>query len=80
MTDIRRPADLAHTSTQPARGTVRRFDSLADVKADEYRYWQSRPVHERLTAVSDLSIEGYKLKGALPHDSGLRRPADASQR
>jgi hypothetical protein len=24
------------------------------MKADEYRYWQSRPVHERIDAVEEL--------------------------
>ena len=28
--------------------TIRRYTSLDEMKADEYRYWQSRPVHERM--------------------------------
>lgn len=55
MDDIQRP-----------RGTLRRFTSFEAMKADEYAYWQSRPAHERLAAVTELSIEGYRLKGALP--------------
>ena len=80
MQEIRHPGDSGHAGTEPARGTLRRFDSFAGQKADEYRYWQSRPVHERLAAVSALSIEGHKLKGTLPRDTGLRRPADTPQR
>jgi hypothetical protein len=33
------------------------------MKADEYRYWQSRPVHERMTAVSELTLAAYEMKG-----------------
>jgi hypothetical protein len=43
--------------------TVRRYASFDEMKADEYRYWQSRPVHERLAAVSELTEVGYRLKG-----------------
>jgi hypothetical protein len=57
---------------QKLRGTLRRFTSFEAMKAEEYAYWQSRPVHERLAAVTELSIEGYRLKGELPRESGLR--------
>ena len=80
MHKVRRPTNSSDTDPPPVRGTLRRFDNFADMKADEYRYWYSRPVHERLTAVSELSIEGYKLKGTLPRDPGLRRPTGAPQR
>jgi hypothetical protein len=26
--------------------TIRKYTSFDDMKADEYRYWQSRPVHD----------------------------------
>ena len=74
------PPSADATGTPSRRGTLRHFDSATDQKAEEYRYWQSRPVHERLAAVSELSIEGYKLKGTLPRDTGLRGPAGTSQR
>ena len=45
MHEIHHPTDSGDTDTQPVRGTLRRFDSFADMKADEYRYWHSRPVH-----------------------------------
>lgn len=77
---VNRPTNAATLDTKPARGTLRRVDGFADMKADEYRYWQSRPVHERLAAVSELSIEGYRLKGSLPRNPGLRRPSDAPKR
>lgn len=53
--------------------TIRKYASLDDAKADEYRYWQSRPVHERLEAVSKLTREHYALKGSAPHGLRLQR-------
>ena len=38
--------------------TVRVFDSFAEMKAAEYRYWRSRPVHERMAAVSEITPRG----------------------
>jgi hypothetical protein len=32
------------------------------MKADEYRYWQSRPVHERMSAVAELTLSAYAMK------------------
>ncbi|HXB75325.1 MAG TPA: hypothetical protein VNY05_44245 [Candidatus Acidoferrales bacterium] len=43
--------------------TIRRYTDFEEMKADEYRYWQSRPVHERLAAVAELTEEGYRMKG-----------------
>lgn len=42
--------------------TIRRYTDFDEIKADEYRYWQSRPVHERLDTAAELSIMGYQLK------------------
>jgi hypothetical protein len=36
--------------------TLTRFSDFDDVKADEYRYWQSRPVQERVDAAANLSF------------------------
>jgi hypothetical protein len=41
---------------------VRVFQSPKEMKAEEYRYWQSRPVHERMQAVAELTLSAYKLK------------------
>jgi hypothetical protein len=38
--------------------TIRKYtdpDDFEELKAKEYRYWQSRPVHERVAAVSELT-------------------------
>lgn len=53
--------------------TIRRYTDFEEMKADEYRYWQSRPVHERVAAVSELTQEQYALKGAVPDVSRLQR-------
>lgn len=42
--------------------TIRRYTEFDEMKADEYRYWQSRPVHERLDTAAELSVMGYRLK------------------
>jgi hypothetical protein len=39
--------------------TIRRYTNFDDTKADEYRYWQSRPVHER---IADPRIRELLLK------------------
>jgi len=31
--------------------TIRKYASFDEMKADEYRYWQSRPAYERMDAV-----------------------------
>jgi len=42
--------------------SVRIYGSRDEMKADEYRYWQSRPVHERMTAVAELTLSVYAMK------------------
>ena len=49
--------------------TIRRYTNFDEMKADEYRYWQSRPPHERLDAVEEMIETAYALKGIeLPPD------------
>ena len=43
--------------------TLRTYTSFDEMKADEYRYWQSRPVHERMDAVKEMIRTAYALKG-----------------
>ena len=56
--------------------TVRRYTSFDDIKADEYRYWQSRPAYERLDAVVEMIEAAYALKGweMEPDVPRLQRP------
>lgn len=42
--------------------SVRIYDSLKEMKADEYRYWRSRPVHERMSAVAEITLSAYAMK------------------
>lgn len=43
--------------------TIRRVTNLEEQQAETYRYWQSVPPGERLSAVCDASIDGYAFKG-----------------
>lgn len=43
--------------------TIKKYTDFDEIKADEYRYWQSRPVWERLDAVEELIETAYALKG-----------------
>jgi hypothetical protein len=42
--------------------SIRVYDSREEMNADEYRYWQSRPVHERMSAVAELTLTAYTIK------------------
>ena len=53
--------------------TIRRYTDFDEMKADEYRYWQSRPVHERMEAIWELTEEGYRMKGMGPDAFRLQR-------
>jgi hypothetical protein len=53
--------------------SIRRYTDFEEMKADEYRYWQSCPVHERVAAVSELTQEHYALKDAALDVSRLQR-------
>jgi len=53
--------------------SIRKYTTFDEMKADEYRYWQSRPVHERVGAVSELTQEHYAMKGAVPEVPRLQR-------
>jgi len=46
------------------------------MKADEYRYWQSRPVYERMDAVEEMILTAYAMKGweIEPDAPRLQRP------
>jgi len=55
---------------------IRKCTDFDEMKADEYRYWQSRPAHERLEAVEEMietayAIKGWKIERDVPR---LQRP------
>ena len=52
---------------------IRKYANFDDMKADEYRYWQSRPVHERMDAVSEMTLAADAMKGAAPDVPRLQR-------
>jgi hypothetical protein len=56
--------------------TIRKYASFDEMKADEYRYWQSRPAHERMDAVEEMIQDAYALKGWEPEPDvpRLQRP------
>jgi hypothetical protein len=58
-----RPQMLQRGSMQPI---LRKYTSLEEMKADEYRYWQSRPAHERLDAVEEINRMAFAIKGTEP--------------
>ena len=53
--------------------TIRKYSSLDEMKADEYRYWQSRPGPERLAPASALTLAAFAMKGAVPDVWRLQR-------
>ena len=56
--------------------TIRKYtdpNEFEELKAEEYRCWQSRPVHARVAAVSELTQEHYALKGEAPDVLRLQR-------
>ena len=60
---------------------LRKYTSFDEMKADEYRYWQSRPAYERIDAVEELNLMAYAIKGTEPTQdvSGIQRPGHFQQ-
>ena len=67
------PLPRAHATKTGVEPIVRKFASFDEMKADEYRYWQSRPEYERVAAVSELTQELYAMKGAVSDVPRLQR-------
>jgi hypothetical protein len=42
---------------------IRSYVDFEEIKADEYRYWQSRTVQERLDALDEKIETAYAFKG-----------------
>jgi hypothetical protein len=60
--------------------SIRIYASHKEMKAEEYRYWQSRPVHERMDAVAEISLAAYATKGAPADVPRLQGPVVCLQR
>jgi hypothetical protein len=41
---------------------IRKYASLDEMKADEYRAWQELPAHERMNAVTEITLAAYQMK------------------
>jgi hypothetical protein len=67
-------------TTKPVDKTVRIYAGHKEMKADEYRYWQSRPVHERMDAVVEITLAIYAMKGAAADVPRLQRSLVRVQR
>jgi hypothetical protein len=59
---------------------IRIYHSHDEMKADEYRYWQGRPVHERMDAVEEITLATYAMKGLDPDVPRLQTPLVCLQR
>jgi len=60
--------------------SIRIYDSHKEMKADEYRYWQSRPVHERMSAVAELTLSASAMKEPARDARRLQRTLVCLQR
>ncbi len=60
--------------------SIRQYANLKEMKADEYRYWQSRPVWERMDAVSAMALAAYAMKGTATDVPRLQRTLAVVQR
>jgi hypothetical protein len=67
------PALRSYATNGGMDKTIRKYANFDEMKADEYRYWQSRPVYERVAAVSELTQEHYAMKGMVPDVPRLQR-------
>jgi hypothetical protein len=55
------------------RITVRRYSSATEADRHDLEYWMQIPDAERILQVWRLSQETWRLRGDLPHESGLCR-------
>ncbi|CAK0762354.1 conserved hypothetical protein [Gammaproteobacteria bacterium] len=53
--------------------SINSYETLSAMKFDEYKYWQQRPDHERIAAVSEITTEAYQLKDPAFYVSRLQR-------
>ncbi len=56
--------------------SIRKFNGPAafeEAKAEEYRYWQSRPAQERFEAIAETTLMQYAMKGEVPGVPRLQR-------
>lgn len=59
---------------------LRKVASVAEQKAESYRYWQSVPAGERMSATWEMSFEACKLKDLAHDEQRLQRTLVRIQR
>ena len=59
---------------------IRKFASLAEMKADEYRAWQQLPPHERMRATAEISLATFRANGAATDAPRLQKTLAHLQR
>jgi hypothetical protein len=69
--DTTSPEFLARAELRRQTWTMTRYTDFDQIKAAEYRYWQSQPGHARIAAMSELTTEQYAMKGV--HVQRLQR-------
>lgn len=67
---------MLKTRRMEGASIIRKYTNFDEMKADEYRYWQSLPAHERLDAVEDMIATAYALRGCAiePDEPRLQKP------
>jgi len=60
--------------------TITTYESLDELKTAELREWQALPTHERLQAVSQLTLEALRMKEPLFDVPRLQRTLVQLQR
>jgi hypothetical protein len=60
-------------TSRDSRVTVRRYASAAEADKDDVVFWRQMSDAERVLHVWRLSEEIWRLRGDLPHESGLCR-------
>jgi hypothetical protein len=76
VSNVHGKSELCMLKPRRMAKTIRKYASVADldeIKVGESRYWQSRPVHERMHAVSELSLAMYGIKGTVEDAPRLER-------
>jgi hypothetical protein len=64
--------------------TIRRVTDFKEQRAETYRYWQSRPISERIEAMTEIARNVYLARGidvdARPSDKTIVRIERSSRR
>lgn len=70
------PRSSPVSATLSTNRTIRKAQSPEQQEAETYRYWQSLPIGERLSAVWDVSAAAYAFAAAFKEEplNDARRP------